>query len=43
MILMGDLNARLGDPHEECEEDLVMVLVDRGLVNMAYHFITQQQ
>ena len=40
MILMGDLNARLGDPREKREEDLKMALLYRGLVNMSEHFIT---
>ena len=39
MILMGDLNARLGDPRDEREEDPVMALVDRGLINMTDHFM----
>ena len=39
MILMGDLNARLGDPCDKCEEDLATELVDRGMVNMTYHFM----
>ena len=43
MILMRDLNVRLGDPHEKCEEDLVTALVDRGLVNMKDHFLPRQQ
>ena len=43
MILMGDLNVRLGDPCDECEEDLVTALVERGLVNMTYHFMPQRR
>ena len=39
MILMGDLNARLGDPHEKLEENLATALVDRGMVNMTDHFM----
>ena len=39
MILMGYLNARLGDPREKHEEDLEMALVDRGIVNMTDHFM----
>ena len=39
MILMGDLNARLGYPPDEREEDLATALVDRGLVNMTDHFM----
>ena len=41
IILMGDLNARLGDPRDEREEDLATVLVDRVLVNMIDHFMYQ--
>ena len=39
VILMGDLNAHLEDPREEREEDLKMVLVDRGMVKMADNFM----
>ena len=39
MILMGDLNARLGDPYDKRKEDLATALVDRVLVNMTDHFI----
>ena len=39
---MGSLNARLGDPYDKHEEDLVMALVDRGLINMTDHFMLQQ-
>ena len=41
LILIRYLNARLRDPREKCEEDLATVLVDRGLVNMIYHFMPQ--
>ena len=41
MILVGDLNARLGDPRDKREEDLEKALVDRGLINMTYHFMPQ--
>ena len=39
MILLGDLNARMGDPRDEHEEDQATALVDRGMVNITYHFI----
>ena len=39
MILMGCLNVRLGDSRDKLEEDLSTALVDRGLVNMTYHFM----
>ena len=40
MILMEDLNAQLGDPCDEHEEDLETALVDRGMVNMTDPFMT---
>ena len=40
VILMGDLNAQLGDPRDKCEEELATALVDMSLVNMTDHFIT---
>ena len=43
MILMGDLHAQLRDPRDKREEDLVMALVDRCLVNMTDHFMTQKR
>ena len=39
MILMGDLNAGLGNPRDECEEDLSTALADRGLVNITDHLL----
>ena len=42
MILMGDLNAHLGDPRGKREEDLEMALVDRGLVNTTYHLLPRR-
>ena len=39
VILMGELNVRLRDPCDECEEDLETALADRGLVSMIYHFM----
>ena len=42
MILMGDLNAQLGDPRDKCEEYLEMALSDRGLVNTTEHFLPRR-
>ena len=39
MILVRDLNARLGYLHEKCEEDLATALVDRSMVNMTDYFM----
>ena len=43
MILMGDMNTRLGDPCDEREEDLSTVLVDMGMVNMMDHFMHRRR
>ena len=43
LILMGDLNVRLGDPCEKHEEDLATALADQGLVNMTGHFLPRRQ
>ena len=43
LILMGSLNARLGDPRDEREEDLVTALADRVLVNMTDYFLSRIQ
>ena len=43
LILMGDLNAQLGNPRDEHEEDLVTALAEQGLVNMTYHLIPRRQ
>ena len=43
MVLMGDLNARLGYPRDEREEYMVTALVDRGLVNITYHFMPRRR
>ena len=37
-ILLGDLNARLGEPCDKREEDLVMALADYGLEYITRHF-----
>ena len=42
LILMGDLNAHLYNPHDKREEDLAMALADRGLVNMTDHFLPRR-
>ena len=39
IVLMGNMNASLEDPLEEFEEDLMIALVDRGLVNTTDHFM----
>ena len=43
LILVGDLNMRLGNPHDEREEDLVTALSDRGLVIMIDHFLPRRR
>ena len=42
MILMGDLDMRLGEPGDERKEDLATELVDQGLVNMKDHFFPRR-
>ena len=43
MVLMGDLNARPGDPHDKREEDLATALADRDLVNMTDYFLPRRR
>ena len=43
LILMGDLNVRLGDPCEKQEEDLATALADQGLVNMTGNLLPRRQ
>ena len=43
VIMLGDLNERLGDPHDETEEELLTALEDRGLVDMTSHFLLQHR
>ena len=43
LILMGYLNAPLGEPCDEREEDLETALADRGLVNIIDHFLSQRR
>ena len=43
LILMGDLNARLGNLHDESEEEIATAPADQGLVNMKNHFLTSKQ
>ena len=42
-IMMGDMNAHMGDPRDGHEEDLVTALVDKGLVNMKDHFFPRRR
>ena len=42
LILLGDLNIRLREPHIQREEGLPMVLADRGLVDMTPQFLPWQ-
>ena len=42
MTLMGDPNARLGDPCDDCEEEMVTALVGRGLFNMIDQFVPRR-
>ena len=37
-ILLGEQNARLGEPCEECEEDLATALSDYGFEDVIRHF-----
>ena len=41
-ILMGELNARLGEPRDEREEDLDMALADHGLEDINRNFTPRQ-
>ena len=43
MVLMGDLNVQLGNPHGKHEEELAAALVYRGLVNIIDHFMPQRR
>ena len=43
VILMRNINVRLGDPPYEREEYLATELVDRGLVNMTKHFMPKRR
>ena len=43
MILMSDLNTRLGNPHNKHEEDLATALADWCLVNITYHFLSMRR
>ena len=43
MTLMEYLNARMEGKCDKHEEDLAVALVDRVLVNMAYHIMTQRR
>ena len=43
IILMGYLNARLGNPRDKHEADLATTLAYLSLVNMEYHFLPRSQ
>ena len=43
MILMGDLNARLGDSRDKLEEDLAAALADQGMVNTTVHLLPMRR
>ena len=43
LILMGNLNARLGDPRDKREEDLATSLSDRGLINITVYFLPRRR
>ena len=40
LILLGDLNARLREPCDEREEELIISLADHGLIDITEHCIT---
>ena len=37
-VFMGDLNARLGEPYDDCEEDLATAQSNHGLEDVIGHF-----
>ena len=43
VILLGDLNVRLQEPHEAQEEELAMVVAACGLKDMTSHFIPRRR
>ena len=43
VVLMGDLNVRLGEPPDAQEETLVMVVADYRLEEMTYHFMPRSR
>ena len=43
LILMGDLSSRLDNPQDKQEEDTETALADRGLLNMADHFLPRRR
>ena len=42
MILMGVLNARLGNPRDNREEELATALADQVVVRMTDHFLPRR-
>ena len=42
-ILLGELNARLGEPRDERKEDLVTALADHGLEDINRNFTPRQR
>ena len=42
LILMGDLNARLGNLHDESEEEISTAPADQGLVTTKNHFLPRR-
>ena len=43
MIMMGDVDARLGVPRDKYDEDLATMLVYRGLVNITDRFLPRKK
>ena len=42
LILMGDLNSRLGKPRDKRDKDLATELADQVRVNMTDHFLLRR-
>ena len=43
IILLGDLNVRLREPHDAQEEELVTMVADCRLVDMTYQFLPRRR
>ena len=43
VILMGDLNVQIRDPHDNHEEDLETALSNRGMFSMKDHAMPQRR
>ena len=43
VIMLGELNFRMRDPHDEREEYLATTLADCGLVDITYHFLPRRR